>query len=103
MLRLRAWVRLAAGGCYNRRTGRIAGPAYGAGAVNTRRIGGRVTVAQAVHDANLAEALAYMLKGADDATAAALGLSRREPGGRVIGKRCGWSENIGAKARRRYR
>jgi hypothetical protein len=100
MRRFRAWVRLAAGGCYNRRTGRIAGPAYGAGAVNTRRIGGRVTVAQAVHDANLAEALGYVLKGADKQTADNLGLVRLEPGGRVTGKRCGWSENVGAAARR---
>jgi hypothetical protein len=100
MRRLRAWVRIAAGGRYNRRSGRIEGPAYAAGAVDTGRIGGRVTVAPAVHEANLAEALGYLLKGADDATAAALGLSRREPGGLVTGKRCGWSENVGAKARR---
>lgn len=98
--RLRAWARLAAGGRYNRRSGRVEGPAYAKGAVDTRRIGGRVAVPQDVHDANLAEVLGYVLKGADKQTAEIMRLARREPGGRVIGKRCGWSENIGAKARR---
>jgi hypothetical protein len=32
--RLRAWVRLAAGGRYNRRSGRVEGPAYAKGAVD---------------------------------------------------------------------
>ena len=100
MRRMRAWVRLAAGARYNRRSGRIEGRAYVAGAVNTRRIGGRVAVARAVHEVNLVEALGYLLKCADNATAAALSLSRREPGGRVTGKRCGTSQNIGAKARK---
>jgi hypothetical protein len=97
--RLRAWVRLAAGGRYNRRCGRIEGPAYVSSAVDTGRIGGRVAVSPGVHAVNLAGALGYLLKGADDATAAALGLSRLEPGGRVIGKRCGWTENVGTAAR----
>lgn len=99
MRRLRAWVRLAAGGRQHRRRGRIDGPAYARGAVNTRRIGGRLAVPQDVHDANLAEVLGYLLKGADKQTADNLGLVRLEPGGRVTGKRCGWSENVGAKAR----
>jgi hypothetical protein len=99
MRRLRAWVRLAAGGRYQRRSGRIIGPAYAAGAVHTARIGGLVMVAPGVHEVNLAEALGYLLKGADKKTANNLGLVRLEPGGRVTGKRCGWSENVGAKAR----
>lgn len=70
--RLRAWVRLAAGGRYNRRSGRIIGPAYAAGATHISRIGGRVAVAPDVHEVNLAEPLCYLLKGVDDATAAAL-------------------------------
>jgi len=101
--RLRAWVRLAAGGRYNRRSGRVEGPAYAKGAVDTRRIGGRVEVPQDVHDANLAEVLGYVLKGADKQTAEIMRLARREPGGRVTGKRCGWSENVGAAARRGHR
>ncbi len=99
MRRLRAWVRLAAGGRYHRRSGRIVGAAYAAGAVHTARIGGRVAVAPGVHEANLAEALGYLLKGADKQTAEILGLAQLEPGGRVTDKRCGWSENVGAKAR----
>ena len=97
--RLRAWARLAAGGRYHRRSGRITGPVYAAGAVNTRRIGGRVAAARAVHEVNLAEALGYLLKGADKQAADNLKLARLEPGGRVTGKRCGWSENVGPKAR----
>lgn len=100
MRRLRAWVRLAAGGRYHRRSGRIVGPAYAKGAVDTRRVGGRVEVARDLHEVNLAEALGYLLKGADKITAENLQLVRLEPGGRVTGKRCGWSENVGAKARR---
>ena len=98
--RLRAWARLAAGGRYNRRSGRIEGPAYVAGAVDTRRIGGKLAVAPGVHHVNLAEALGYVLKGANKQTADIMRLERLEPGGRVTGKRCGWSENVGAKARR---
>ena len=86
-------------GGIKRRSVRIEGPAYMAGAVDTRRIGGRLVVARAVHEVNLAEALGYLLKGADRKTAENLKLVRLEPGGRVTGKRCGWSENVGAKAR----
>jgi hypothetical protein len=44
--------------------------------------------------------LAYVLKGASEAAAASFNLERLEPGGRVIGKRCGTSQNIGAMARK---
>jgi hypothetical protein len=97
--RLRAWVRIAAGGRYHRKSGRVVGPVYVKGAVFTRRIGGKLAVAPGVHAVNLAEALGYLLKGADKQAVEFLALSRREPGGRVTGKRCGWSENIGAAAR----
>ena len=43
----------------------------------------------------------YLLKGAEPDAAQVLGLSKIEAGGRVIGKRCGWSENIGDAARAR--
>ncbi len=69
--------------------GRVVGPAYVAGAVLTRRIGGKLAAAPDAQPINLAEALRFLLKGADDAIAAALGLHRREPGGHVTGKRCG--------------
>jgi len=49
--------------------------------------------------AALEAALAYLLKGASPEVALQFGLERLQPGGRVIGKRCGTSQNIGAKAR----
>lgn len=98
--RLRAWARLAAGGRFNKRTGRIEGPAYVADAVDTRRIGGRLSVGRELHAVNQAMVLAYLLKGTNKQTAEKLKLERLEPGGRVIGKRAGWSENVGVKARR---
>jgi hypothetical protein len=98
--RLPSWARLAAGGRLERRTGRIIGPAYVRGAVNTRRIGGTLAARSDVHAANLAGTLAYVLKGVDDDAAAVLGITQREAGGLVQGKRVGWSENIGAAARR---
>jgi hypothetical protein len=51
---------------------------------------------------NLAEALGYLLKGAGDDAREKLGLRRREPGGVIVGKRCGTSQNIGEAARRRW-
>jgi UDP-N-acetyl-D-mannosaminuronate dehydrogenase len=44
--------------------------------------------------------LGYVLKGASPEAASQFALKRLEPGGRVIGKRCGTSQNIGAKARK---
>jgi hypothetical protein len=52
------------------------------------------------YEANLAETLDYVLKGADDAARERLGIRRKEPGGDVVGKRCGVSQNIGPDARR---
>jgi hypothetical protein len=50
------------------------------------------------YDANLAKIVAYLLKGVSKTVADALGLPLIRPQGRVIGKRVGWSENIGARA-----
>jgi len=52
---------------------------------------------------NLAEVLDYVLKGAGDDARKKLGLRRREPGGVIVGKRCGTSQNIGEKARGEHR
>jgi hypothetical protein len=52
------------------------------------------------YEANLAETLDYVLKGADDAARERLGIRRREHGGVIVGKRCGVSQNIGPEARR---
>ncbi len=57
----------------------------------------------ALHRENLVNVLSYVIKGAYPDVAAALGLPRLEPGGRVIGRRCSTSQNIGPKARARHR
>lgn len=86
----RGWVRLITGQPYRRR------------AIKSVPVGGRLgveTANPAAHAANLAAALAYILKGADAEAASHFRLDRLEPGGLVIGKRCGTSQNIGYKAR----
>jgi hypothetical protein len=55
------------------------------------------------YDVNLAEALDYVLKGADDPARQRLGIRHKEQGGDVVGKRCGVSQNIGPEARRKHR
>ena len=52
-----------------------------------------------LHAINLEEVLSYLLKGAGEAAAAQFHLKRLEAAGRVIGKRCGTSQNIGPTAR----
>lgn len=52
------------------------------------------------YDANLAEVLDYVLKGATDTARERLGIERQEFGGVISGKRCGASQNIGPDARR---
>lgn len=67
------------------------------GAVLTRRVGGGANLAHSAPEkyrSNLAAVLAYVSKGADRATAHALGLKRWGEGGRIIGKRCGWSAKL---------
>ena len=49
--------------------------------------------------ANLDTVLAYLLKGASPHAATVLGLTYTEPGGVIIGKRCGGSQNIWAARR----
>ena len=82
---------------------RITGKPYRAKVIKSEPIGGRLGLELGnpdLHLANLEAALAYVLKGASLEAASRFGLARMEPGGRVIGKRCGTSQNIGAKARR---
>lgn len=79
------------------------GQPYRAGVIHSRPIGGRLGLETSnpdLHATNLAAALAYVLKGAGADAALQFGLERLEPGGRIIGKRCSTSQNIGAKARR---
>lgn len=81
---------------------RITGRPYRASVIRSRPIGGRLGIETgnpALHAANLEVVLEYLLKGADPTAAELHGLARIEPGGLVIGKRCGTSQNIGLKAR----
>lgn len=81
---------------------RITGSAYRKRVIRSNPIGGRLgleTGNPGLHAVNVSEALSYVMKGAGPVAAARLDLERLEPGGRVIGKRCGTSQNIGAKAR----
>ena len=82
---------------------RIAGKPYRARVINSKPIGGRLGLEvgnPGLHAVNAEAALSYVLKGASPEAASQFGLERLEPGGRVVGKRCGTSQNIGAKARR---
>ena len=75
---------------------------YRARAIHSRPLGKRLgleTGNPELHAINLKAALAYVLKGANSEAASQFGLVRLEPSGRVIGKRCGTSQNIGVKAR----
>lgn len=55
-----------------------------------------------LHRENLFNVMSYVIKGAYPDVAAAMGLPRLQPGGRVIGRRCSTSQNIGAKARAQH-
>ncbi|MCB2114272.1 MAG: hypothetical protein KDD85_12100 [Parvularculaceae bacterium] len=85
---------------------RIVGKPYRSRVIRSRPIGGRLGVEcgnPALHAANLEASLRYVLKGADAEAAALFTLDNVEPGGRIIGKRCGTSQNIGPKARKACR
>lgn len=81
----------------------ITGNAYRAKVIKSASIGGRLGLESSnklLHALNVDQALGYVLKGADGPSASLFGLERLETGGRIIGKRCGTSQNIGAKARK---
>ena len=85
----RRWIK-AAGGNPVRRVSRV------------RTIGSRLTDAKVGGEhyrANADAVLAYLVKAASDETGKALALPRSGEGGPIIGKRAGWTQNIGAKAR----
>lgn len=82
---------------------RISGKVPKKGIICSRPIGGLLgleTGNPELHMINLAVALGYVLKGANAEAAEQFGLTRLEAGGRIIGKRCGTSQNIGATARK---
>lgn len=80
---------------------RITGRPYRARVIHSKPIGGRLGLEIAnpdLHAVNLEVVLAYVLKGACQEAGVALGLTQSGQGGLVIGKRCGWSQNVGKKA-----
>ena len=82
---------------------RITGQPYRARVIRSKPIGGRLGLETGnfdLHAINLEAALAYILKGASPEAAFQFGLALMKSGGCVIGKRCGTSQNIGAKARK---
>ncbi len=80
----------------------ITGQPYKARVIKSEPIGGRLGLETGnpnLHHVNLGAALAYVVKGAPQEVLDRLGIDRaHEPGGRIIGKRCGISQNLGAKA-----
>jgi hypothetical protein len=87
--RQRGWIKKIAGCRYRRRI------------VKTRPIGKNTRAAWAarsLYGANLSKIVAYLLKGVSKEVAEAIGLNWTSPQGRVVGKRVGWSENLGSKA-----
>lgn len=75
---------------------------YRARVIYSAPIGGRLALERSnpdLHLANCKAALAYVLKGASPGAALAFNLDRLEPGGLIIGKRCGTSQNIGRRSR----
>ena len=90
MARQRGWLRI------------ITGRPYIAGLIYSKPIGGRLGLEVGnpeLYAANMQVALDYLLKGASPEAAANFGLHKLMPGGHVLGKRCGTSQNIAAKAR----
>lgn len=86
--RVRGWIK-AAGGIYRRNVSKV------------RSIGGRLHFAKidksseavALYAANLAAVLGYVMKAAHPDVGEALALRRYGEGGRVVGKRCGRTQN----------
>jgi hypothetical protein len=71
------------------------------GVVLTRPVGRSYDDPPTTYAANLDNVLGYFFKGADDEAHHRLCLNadRRRPGGRIVGKRSGFSQNLGPAAR----
>lgn len=82
------WVRLA-GGNVRQRVSRIRSIGH---ALVSAEKGGKH------YQQNTGKVLTYILKGADAEAGAVLGLDRYGEGGRIVGKRCGRTQNLGIKA-----
>lgn len=80
----------------------ITGRPYKASVIHSEPIGGWLGLENSNPEllaANRQTVLGYVVKGASKGAIETFGLVRSEPGGLVIGKRCGISQNIGKKAR----
>ena len=89
--RSRLWVRLAGGRCV-------------AKVSRVRPIAGRVAAADADSEHyrhNVSIVRKYVLKNVEDSVGEILGLTLKGQSGVVVGKRCGWTQNIGKAERRR--
>ncbi|WP_156893824.1 hypothetical protein [Brevundimonas aveniformis] len=70
---------------------------YAAKTIKSVPIGGRLGLETSnphLHEVNFDEAVDYLLKGAESDVRAAFGIRRSQPGGLIIGKRCGASNNL---------
>lgn len=82
---------------------RITGQTYRKGVIHSKPVGRLLKLEisnPALFAANFDAVFSYLLKGVSNEDADCLGLGRTQPTGRIIGKRCGTSQNIGAKARK---
>lgn len=74
------------------------------GVSKVRIVAGRLPKIEGIrrpaHWVNALNVVRYLLKSASEETGAALELSRSGQGGKIIGKRCGWTQNIGLRSRR---
>lgn len=81
-----------------------AGGTWKLGVSKVTIVGGLLTKVEKSSDArpreNAENVVRYLLKAASEETGARLSLTRCGRGGRIMGKRCGWTQNIGSRARR---
>lgn len=80
----------------------ISGRPYRANVIHSVPIGRRLRLELTnpeLYFSNVDAALGYVLKGAGPEAARRYALERLIPGGLIVGKRCGTSQNIGPKAR----
>lgn len=86
-----------------RRWIQAAGGVWAPGVSRVRVIGGRLSKIEENREGryllNAMNVVRYFLKGSSAETGLRIGLPRSGQSGRIIGKRCGWTQNIGQLAR----
>lgn len=89
-------------GHFTRRWIEAAGGRYSKGVGKVRPIGRSLHCAwtsRSLYLENLETLGNYFTKGSQNDVATELGLELLKPGGHIVGKRCGWTQNIGRAAR----